>query len=414
VLTVPERAGTAGSAVGAAAFPSTIDEVMAMTAAWPAALLLAGGTELMAQINAGRLWPAGLILLERIEELRGVWFGDGELVLGASTTCADLTHADVRAVLPALAQAARTIGSPSLRSRATLGGNLVAGRRSGETCVAAEPGRDLLPVLVALGATAVLRSPSGWRQIPIVELYARDGGVDLRTGELLTALRIPLAGGLQGYMKVAVRGGAARTVLTLALAVDLDARTTTCAVGGMAPMAIRLDHPGQWLAEHVDWAAGAIPDPGTYPIFARLVAEGLLAPRSAGPAGSSTAAVPDEYRRRAAEICARRALVRALPPAGWLEQVRQYQQRAEFLRHAAAVERHERGLPELPPVPRPAPPAQRPPRPQTSPDPHTSPSPQTSAASQGFPDHQSPRTLRSPQDVDPGQIPPHQQTRAPR
>ena len=351
MLTVPERAGTAGSAVGAAAFPSTIDEVMTMTEAWPAAQLLAGGTSLMGQVDSGRLWPAGLILLERIEELRGVWFGDGEIVLGAGTTCADLTHADVRAVLPALAQAARTIGSPSLRSRATLGGNLIAGRRAGETWTAAEPGRDLLPVLVALGATAVLCSPQDWRQVSMVELYARDGGVDLRPGELLTAIRIPLSGGLQGFMKVAVRGGAGRTVLTLALAVDLNTRSTTCAIGGLAPMAVRLDHPGQWLAEHVDWAAGAIPDPGTYPIFARLVAEGLLAPRVAGPAGWSTAAVPDEYRRRAAEVCARRALVRALPPAGWLEQVRQYQQRAEFLRHAAAVDRAERGLPQQPPVP---------------------------------------------------------------
>jgi CO/xanthine dehydrogenase FAD-binding subunit len=351
VLTVPERAGTAGSAVGAAAFPSTIDEAMAMTVAWPGALLTAGGTALMGQVDAGRLWPAGLILLERIEELRGVWFGDGEIVLGAATTCADLTHADVRAVLPALAQAARTIGSPSLRSRATLGGNLIAGRKAGEAWLAPEPGRDLLPVLVALGATAVLRSPDGWRQISVVELYARDGGVDLLPGELLTAIRIPLTGGLQGFMKVAVRGGAARSVLTLALAVDLNTRATSCAVGGMAPMAIRVDHPGQWLAEHVDWAKGAIPDPGTYPIFARLVAEGLTAPSTAGPAGWSTAAVPDEYRRKAAEVCARRALVRALPPAGWLEQVRQYQQKAEFLRHAAAVERIERGLPQQPPVP---------------------------------------------------------------
>ena len=206
-------------------------------------------------------------------------------------------------------------------------------------------------MLVALNAVAVCRSADGWRQVPVLELYARDGGVDLRAGELLTALRVPMSGGPQGFMKVGTRAGAARPLVTFALAADLPARTVTCAIGGFSPAAVRVDHAGQWLAEHVDWENGAIPDPNTYPRFARLIAEGLVVPGSAGPAGWTTAAVPQEYRERAAEVCARRALVRALPPAGWLEQVAEYQQRAEFLRHRATVERAERGLPAEPPVP---------------------------------------------------------------
>jgi len=144
-------------------------------------------------------------------------------------------------------------------------------------------------------------------------------------------------------------------VLTLALVVDPANRQVNCALGGHGPVAARVDHAGQWLMDHVDWDAGAIPDPGTYQTFARLVAEGLLAPSTAGPAGASTSRIPDEYRRQAAEVCARRALVRALPPSGWLEQVKQYQIKAELMRARSAVERAERGLPQSPAVPAGAP-----------------------------------------------------------
>jgi CO/xanthine dehydrogenase FAD-binding subunit len=341
-----------GAAYRGLAYPGTVEEALGAVLDRPDALLVAGGTALMPRINTGELIPRALVFIDRIEELRGIWFAGPELILGSATTCADLTHAEVRAVLPALAQSARAIGSAGLRSRATIGGNLVAGKVVGGPSPAT-PGRDLLPVLVALGATAVCRcAHEGWRQVPIAQLYSRDAGVDLRPGELLTALRIPISGGPQGFMKISARGGAGRTVVSFALAVDLARRTVTCAVGGLAPAAIRVDHAGAWLAEHVDWADGAIPEPDVYSRFAKLVAEGLLAPRTAGPAGLSTAAIPDDYRRDAAAVCARRALVRALPPAGWLEQVRQYQQRAEFIRHRAAVDRAEKGLPQEPPLPR--------------------------------------------------------------
>jgi CO/xanthine dehydrogenase FAD-binding subunit len=345
---------TPGTAVadGAVAFPATVPEALDVMAARPDATVVAGGTEVMALVNAGALYPSGLIAIDRIDEMRGVWFADEELVLGAATTCTDLMHSDVRGVLPALAQAARSIGAPGLRSRATVGGNLLSGKRSGGA-TAPTPGRDLLTVLMALNAVAVCRSPEGWRQLQMAELYARDGGVDLRPGELLTALRVPINGGPQGFMKVGTRGGASRPLVTFALAADLDNRTVTCAIGGFSPAAVRVDHAGQWLAEHVDWDNGAVVDPQTYPRFARLIAEGLMVPGSAGPAGWTTAAVPEEYRRQAAEICARRALVRALPPVGWLEQVAEYQQRAEFVRSRALVERAERGLPAEPPVPQP-------------------------------------------------------------
>ena len=330
--------------------PTGLEPAVEALAADPALRVLAGGSELMVLANAGRLRPSGFLLIDRIPELRGVWFTEQEIIVGAATTCADLTHAEVRAVLPALAQAARSIGSAALRTRATVGGNLASGKLPGAG-PAAMPGRDLLTALVALGAVVVCHSVAGWRQIQVSELYARDGGVRLEPGELITAVRLPAGAGQQGFMKIGTRGGPGRPVLTLALVVDPATRQVACALGGHGPVAARVDHAGAWLADHVDWDAGAIPDPSTYQIFARLVAEGLLAPMTAGPAGASTSRVPDEYRRQAAEVCARRALVRALPPSGWLEQVKQYQIKAEMMRARSALDRAERGLPSVPPVP---------------------------------------------------------------
>jgi len=332
--------------------PTELEPAVAALAADPGLRVLAGGSELMVLANAGRLRPSGFLLIDRIPELRGVWFTEQEIIVGAATTCADLTHADVRAVLPALAQAARSIGSAALRTRATVGGNLASGKRPGDG-PAPLPGRDLLTALIALGAVAVCRSAAGWRQIQVGEIYARDGGVRLEPGELITAVRLPTGTGQQGFMKIGTRGGPGRPVLTLALVVDPAARQVACALGGHGPVAARVDHAGQWLADHVDWDAGAIPDPTTYQTFARLVAEGLLAPMTAGPAGASTSRVSDDYRRQAAEVLARRALVRALPPSGWLEQVKQYQIKAEMMRARSALERAERGLPSVPPVPAP-------------------------------------------------------------
>jgi CO/xanthine dehydrogenase FAD-binding subunit len=330
--------------------PTELEPAVVALAADPRLRVLAGGSELMVLANAGWLRPSGFLLIDRIPELRGVWFTEQEIIVGAATTCADLTHADVRAVLPALAQAARSIGSAALRTRATVGGNLASGKRPGGG-PAPLPGRDLLTAMIALGAVAVCRSASGWRQIQVAELYARDGGVRLEPGELITAVRLPTGTGQQGFMKIGTRGGPGRPVLTLALVVDPSTRQVTCALGGHGPVAARVDHAGQWLADHVDWDAGAIPDPTTYQTFARLVAEGLLAPMTAGPAGASTSRVSEDYRRQAAEVLARRALVRALPPSGWLEQVKQIQIKAEMMRARSALERAERGLPSVPPIP---------------------------------------------------------------
>jgi hypothetical protein len=151
-------------------------------------------------------------------------------------------------------------------------------------------------------------------------------------------------------MKIGVRGGTSRAIVSTTLAVDPSRRSATCVVGAMAlaalptgpgrggmPAMLRADHADRWLADQVDWDAGAIPDPAVYETFGRLVAESLMHGDGAGTLGGGS----DPYRRKAAEICARRALLRALPPLGWLDQVRELQQRADFHRAKARVERAE-------------------------------------------------------------------------
>jgi CO/xanthine dehydrogenase FAD-binding subunit len=310
-----------------AVLPGTLDEAVTAVAARPDALVVAGGTDVMPRVNAGDLLPGALICLSSVGELRGVWPSEREVVLGAGVTFAELTARQISVLLPALAQAARTVGTPQVRSQATLGGNLATGAPDG----------DALPVLVALGADVVCRSPRGWRQVPALDLFDRAGAVQLEPGELIASVRVPVTGGIQGFLKIGLRGGPSRAAVSLGLAIDPARRTVTCAIGNVGPVAQRIDHAGHWLAEHVDWELGAIPDPRSYETFARLVAEGVTAITTAPSPAHGAWWVDADYRRRAVEVCARRALVRALPPSGWLEQVRQYQAKAEFQRYAKVV-----------------------------------------------------------------------------
>jgi CO/xanthine dehydrogenase FAD-binding subunit len=137
----------------------TLDDACAALAEHPEARLLAGGTDLMVGVNRGQVDLDHVVVLDRVDELRA-WHRTGDdLVLGAGLTYSDLGRGDLPGLLPALAQAARTVGSPQIRNAGTLGGNLGT----------ASPAGDTLPVLAALdAAVAVVESdrevevPAGW------------------------------------------------------------------------------------------------------------------------------------------------------------------------------------------------------------------------------------------------------------
>ena len=149
------------------AVPTELDEVLAHLDAHPDALLLQGGTDVMVEINMHHRQPASsVIALRRVAALR-TWthdphrgdHDDGVVTIGAGVPYAEMEQPPLAALLPALAEAARTVGSPQIRAAGTLGGNL-------GTC---SPAGDGLPVLFALDAVVHLRSSAGQRDVPVAD-----------------------------------------------------------------------------------------------------------------------------------------------------------------------------------------------------------------------------------------------------
>src|SRR5688500_2869994 len=147
--------------------PANLDEAISGLAANPAATLLAGGTDLMVEVNEGHrqfAWPEGestVISLAAVHEL-STWTVDGDagtVTLGATVTWSEIEQDPLRAMLPALAEAARTVGSPQIRNAGTVGGNLA-------TC---SPAGDGLPVFAALDARVNLIGSGGRRTLPVGE-----------------------------------------------------------------------------------------------------------------------------------------------------------------------------------------------------------------------------------------------------
>ena len=149
--------------------------------------------------------------------------------LGAGVTYAELDDRPLAELLPALAQAARTVGSPQIRNAATIGGNLA-------TC---SPAGDGLPVLAALDAIVELRGPDGVRTLPVAEFMTGVKRTALRPGELITAVTVPVLDGWQGYAKVGVRNAMVIAIAGACLAVDRPARSVRLALGSVAPTIVR-------------------------------------------------------------------------------------------------------------------------------------------------------------------------------
>src|SRR5262245_16928959 len=136
--------------------PRSLDEAYGLLAAdhWQP---IAGGTDLMVQITGELIEPPARVLdLWRLDELRGISLADGELAIGALTTYADIRRSQlIGERLPALAEAAATIGAAQIQNRGTIGGNIVN----------ASPAGDTLPVLLAADARIVLGSARGEREV---------------------------------------------------------------------------------------------------------------------------------------------------------------------------------------------------------------------------------------------------------
>jgi CO/xanthine dehydrogenase FAD-binding subunit len=191
--------------------PQTLDEAYAFLADGRAWRPLAGGTDLMVELASGRGAPPERVLdLWRIRELRGIWLEPRALVLGALTTYTDLRRSALATeIVPALVEAATSVGAAQIQNRGTLGGNLAT----------ASPAGDMLPVLLALDAEVVLGGPRGERAVPIDGFFVGYRQTDVAPDELIVRLRVPIVPGREvRFRKVGTRRAQAISKVSLALA----------------------------------------------------------------------------------------------------------------------------------------------------------------------------------------------------
>jgi len=279
--------------------PTSIAAALDALAAAPEALVLAGGTDVMVGVNEGHRRPTDVVTLTGVEELRRTRVervdGHEVLVIGAGVTYTALAAPDVAGRVPALAIAARTVGSPQIRNAGTIGGNLGT----------ASPAGDTLPVLHALDARVEIVGPTGSRVLPVREFVAGPKRTALAPGELIAAVHIPVLRGPQDYLKVGVRNAMVIAVASVALVVDLDRRELAVGLGAVGPVPLNAPDACRWLAHRLHWDDDAVrlTDPGDAARFATLVAE------ASRPIDDHRGRA--EYRRHAVGVLAARALRRA-------------------------------------------------------------------------------------------------------
>ena len=279
--------------------PTALADAVHALAAEPGALLLAGGTDLMVEVNEAhrRLTDVTVIALTRVPELT-TWTLDPTartLTLGAGVRWAEVERDPLRSAVPALAEAARTVGSPQIRNAGTVGGNLA-------TC---SPAGDGLPVLAAVDATVQLVSSAGRRTLPVSEFMVGVKRTALQPGELIESVTLPLLDGWQGYSKVGVRNAMVIATASACVATDRPGRSIRVALGSVAPTIIRCPEAETFAAGAVDWAAGALASDA-----AREAAR--LAAAASRPIDDHRSSA--DYRRRAVAVMVERLLSRAFAP----------------------------------------------------------------------------------------------------
>jgi CO/xanthine dehydrogenase FAD-binding subunit len=269
--------------------PLTLAEALGARAAHPEAVVVAGGTDVLVDVNFERLRPDAVIDLTRVAGLRGWERVDGQVRVAAGTTYRDLID-ELADDLPGLAAAARTVGSPPIRNRGTIGGNLGS----------ASPAGDCHPPLLACGATLELSSVRGVRRVPVDEFFTGPKRSVLAPDELIAAVLVPAATGPQSFVKVGPRHAMVIAVCSFALAFNARDRRVGTGIGSAGPTPLRARAAEDYLLSMVDWdAGGPLPD-SVVRHFGQLVAD------AARPIDDvrGTAA----YRRHALGVIAGRAL----------------------------------------------------------------------------------------------------------
>lgn len=196
--------------------PASMDELWTLRKEEPAALIMAGGTDLLVKLRELKHDAKAVIVLERIEELRQIELTRSEIVVGAMATHQQLVESPIIAGhLATLSQGASVVGSPAIRHMGTIGGNICT----------ASPAGDTLPPLYVLQAKVELSSPTGSRIIAIEDFIQEPGKVDLKNEEILKQVRIPLPDedSISSYFKVGQRKALAISICSMAVYMHIGA-----------------------------------------------------------------------------------------------------------------------------------------------------------------------------------------------
>jgi CO/xanthine dehydrogenase FAD-binding subunit len=272
--------------------PTTWEDALAAKAERPESLPIAGGTDVMVDLNFDRDRPDAILDLTRVPELREWAAEDGRVRLGAGVSYARVI-AELGDQLPGLAMASRTVGSPQIRNRGTIGGNLGA----------ASPAGDAHPPLLAARAEIELASVRGTRRVPVREFFVGPKENVLAEDELIAAVYVERARGPQQFSKIGTRNAMVIAACSFALALDPEARSVGTGIGSAGPTPLVAGEAEEFLAgalgEADAWGGGPLPD-------SALERFGELVAASARPIDDvrSTAA----YRVHALGVLARRTL----------------------------------------------------------------------------------------------------------
>lgn len=271
--------------------PHTLADALDHRSRHAEATPVAGGTDLMVAINEGRRTPTAILDVSRVAELCDWSRDDDHVRIGAAVPLTRIVD-EVAEALPGLVAAARLVGSPAIRHRATLGGNIATASPAGDT---------LLPLLAG-DARIELASVRGPRLMTGDAFFVGPGRTVLEPDELITGVLLPLGGG-QAFAKTGTRRAMVIAAAGAAVHIDPRRRRIGIALGAVAPTPRRASSAERIAEDELDWSGRHAPDRAWWTELGRHAAE------DASPIDDvrDTAA----HRRRAAAVmvarCARRA-----------------------------------------------------------------------------------------------------------
>jgi CO/xanthine dehydrogenase FAD-binding subunit len=254
--------------------PRNLEEALRLKAQRPDAVPIQGGTDLMVELNFDRARPVALLNLNEVAELRGWSRQGGTVWLGSGLTYAEAMEPSLAEALPALAEAARTVGGPQIRNRGTIGGNLGT----------ASPAGDALPPLLVCGAEVKIASVRGERTVPLPEFLVGPKRNVIAEDELILGVSVDATESRQTFMKVGPRNAMVIAVVSLAVSAGDELRAS---FGSASPRPVLVTAPRD--------EAGSVPE--------RVAA-------AASPIDDVRGT--ERYRRHALRVLTERALKRVL------------------------------------------------------------------------------------------------------